>query len=195
MIIAIFVLLAVVVLALAETGLTRMSRAKALALAESGRPARRGARALVAGPGVHQPAAAGGALPSRRCRPRSPRSSPSGSSRRRGGDRPVRQRRCSSSCCARRPRRRGRCSTPTSPRWPPPRRSRSPGSGRCADLRGLIGLTNVILPGKGLKQGPFVSEEELLAVADEAVEDDGSTTPSAAQSGRSSSSATRSSAR
>jgi len=36
--------------------------------------------------------------------------------------------------------------------------------------RGLIGLTNVILPGKGLKQGPFVSEEELLAVADEAHE-------------------------
>jgi CBS domain containing-hemolysin-like protein len=36
--------------------------------------------------------------------------------------------------------------------------------------RALIGLTNVILPGKGLKQGPFVSEEELLAVADEARE-------------------------
>jgi putative hemolysin len=36
--------------------------------------------------------------------------------------------------------------------------------------RGLIGLTNVILPGRGLKQGPFVSEEELLAVADEAHE-------------------------
>lgn len=37
--------------------------------------------------------------------------------------------------------------------------------------RGLIGLTNVILPGKGLKRGPFTSEEELLAVADLAVED------------------------
>ncbi len=36
--------------------------------------------------------------------------------------------------------------------------------------RALIGLTNVILPGKGLKQGPFVSEEELLALADEAAE-------------------------
>ena len=36
--------------------------------------------------------------------------------------------------------------------------------------RALIGLTNVILPGKGLKQGPFVSEEELLAVAAEAAE-------------------------
>jgi CBS domain containing-hemolysin-like protein len=35
--------------------------------------------------------------------------------------------------------------------------------------RGLIGLTNVILPGKGLKEGPFVSEEEFLAVADMAV--------------------------
>src|SRR5206468_8929460 len=32
--------------------------------------------------------------------------------------------------------------------------------------RGLIGLSNLILPGKGLKQGPFVSEEELLAFAD-----------------------------
>ncbi|MCU1353191.1 MAG: hypothetical protein JWM05_2400 [Acidimicrobiales bacterium] len=35
---------------------------------------------------------------------------------------------------------------------------------------GLIGLTNVILPGKGLKQGPWVSEEELLAMAGEAAE-------------------------
>lgn len=35
--------------------------------------------------------------------------------------------------------------------------------------RGLIGLTNVIIPGKGLKKGPFVSEEEFLALADEAV--------------------------
>ena len=38
--------------------------------------------------------------------------------------------------------------------------------------RGLIGITNVILPGKGLKKGPFVSEEELLAFADVAVEED-----------------------
>ncbi len=38
--------------------------------------------------------------------------------------------------------------------------------------RGLIGLTNVILPGKGLKDGPFVSEEELLALADVAVEEE-----------------------
>jgi putative hemolysin len=37
--------------------------------------------------------------------------------------------------------------------------------------RSLIGLTNVILPGKGLKGGPFVSEEEFLAVADLAVEE------------------------
>jgi putative hemolysin len=37
--------------------------------------------------------------------------------------------------------------------------------------RGLIGLTNAILPGRGLKQGPFVSEEEFLAVADLAVEE------------------------
>ncbi|MGZ4706384.1 MAG: CNNM domain-containing protein, partial [Acidimicrobiales bacterium] len=37
--------------------------------------------------------------------------------------------------------------------------------------RGLIGLANIILPGKGLKEGPFVSEEELLAFADVAVEE------------------------
>ncbi len=35
--------------------------------------------------------------------------------------------------------------------------------------RGLIGLTNILLPGRGLRRGPFVSEEELLAVADLAV--------------------------
>jgi putative hemolysin len=36
----------------------------------------------------------------------------------------------------------------------------------------LIGLTNLLLPGKGLKQGPFVSEEELLALADVAAEEE-----------------------
>jgi magnesium and cobalt exporter, CNNM family len=38
--------------------------------------------------------------------------------------------------------------------------------------KALIGLSNVIVPGKGLKEGPFVSEEELLAMADVAVEED-----------------------
>ena len=38
--------------------------------------------------------------------------------------------------------------------------------------RSLIGLTNVLIPGKGLKRGPYTSEEELLAVADLAVEED-----------------------
>jgi CBS domain containing-hemolysin-like protein len=38
--------------------------------------------------------------------------------------------------------------------------------------RALIGLSNVIVPGKGLKEGPFVSEDELLAMADVAVEED-----------------------
>ncbi len=38
--------------------------------------------------------------------------------------------------------------------------------------KGLIGMSNVLLPGKGLKEGPFVSEEELLALADVAVEED-----------------------
>ncbi len=37
--------------------------------------------------------------------------------------------------------------------------------------RGLIGLANVILPGKGLRQGPFVSEEEIRTMADVAAEE------------------------
>ena len=38
--------------------------------------------------------------------------------------------------------------------------------------RGLVGLTNTVLPGKGLKQGPFVSsEDELLAVTEIGVEE------------------------
>jgi len=38
--------------------------------------------------------------------------------------------------------------------------------------RGLIGLTNVIVRGKGLKQGPFVSEQELLGIVEAAAEDE-----------------------
>src|SRR2546429_415163 len=34
----------------------------------------------------------------------------------------------------------------------------------------LIGLSNVVLPGKGRRAGPAVSEEDLLALADVAVE-------------------------
>lgn len=33
-------------------------------------------------------------------------------------------------------------------------------------VRGLIAIANVILPGKGLKEGPFVSEEEMRSMAD-----------------------------
>jgi len=36
--------------------------------------------------------------------------------------------------------------------------------------RVLIGVANVILPGKGLRKGPFVTEEEILALAEEAME-------------------------
>jgi len=36
--------------------------------------------------------------------------------------------------------------------------------------RGLIGVANIVLPGKGLAKGPFVTEEELLAIAGEAVQ-------------------------
>jgi CBS domain containing-hemolysin-like protein len=38
--------------------------------------------------------------------------------------------------------------------------------------RALITVSNVLLPGKGLKQGPYVSEEELLALTDAAADDD-----------------------
>ncbi len=38
--------------------------------------------------------------------------------------------------------------------------------------RALIGLSNLILPGKGIKDGPYVSEEELLAMADTAAEEE-----------------------
>jgi CBS domain containing-hemolysin-like protein len=38
--------------------------------------------------------------------------------------------------------------------------------------RGLIGLTNVLLPGKGLKEGPFVSELELLGIVGAAADDE-----------------------
>jgi CBS domain containing-hemolysin-like protein len=37
--------------------------------------------------------------------------------------------------------------------------------------RGLIGFANWMLPGKGLKQGPFVSEEELRQMAEVAAEE------------------------
>ena len=38
--------------------------------------------------------------------------------------------------------------------------------------QGLIGLANWILPGKGIKGGPFVSERELLGIVAEAAEDE-----------------------
>jgi CBS domain containing-hemolysin-like protein len=41
-----------------------------------------------------------------------------------------------------------------------------------AVARGLIGMANVLIPGKGLKQGPFVSERELLGIVGAAAEDE-----------------------
>jgi CBS domain containing-hemolysin-like protein len=38
--------------------------------------------------------------------------------------------------------------------------------------KALIGLANVLLPGKGLEKGPFVSEKELLGIVDAAAEDE-----------------------
>jgi CBS domain containing-hemolysin-like protein len=37
---------------------------------------------------------------------------------------------------------------------------------------GLIWVANLILPGKGIKEGPYVTEEELLAMADTAAEEE-----------------------
>jgi len=37
---------------------------------------------------------------------------------------------------------------------------------------GLIGLANVVMPGKGLKEGPFVTEEDLKTMADVAAEEE-----------------------
>jgi CBS domain containing-hemolysin-like protein len=37
--------------------------------------------------------------------------------------------------------------------------------------RGLIGVANAVLPGKGLKEGPFVTEEEIRTMADVAAEE------------------------
>ena len=38
--------------------------------------------------------------------------------------------------------------------------------------KALIGLNNVIMPGKGLKEGPFVSEQELLGIVEAAADDE-----------------------
>ncbi|MGD9703776.1 MAG: hemolysin family protein [Acidimicrobiia bacterium] len=38
--------------------------------------------------------------------------------------------------------------------------------------QGLISLTNVIIPGRGLVKGPFVSEQELLSIVETAADDD-----------------------
>ncbi len=37
--------------------------------------------------------------------------------------------------------------------------------------RGFIGIANVVLPGKGLRHGPFVTEEEILTMADVAAQE------------------------
>lgn len=39
--------------------------------------------------------------------------------------------------------------------------------------RALIGIANVLLPGKGLKEGPFVSEEDILSMAEVGHEEGG----------------------
>ena len=48
--------------------------------------------------------------------------------------------------------------------------TRLPGLGQLTRL--LIAIGNVVTPGKGLKSGPFVSEDEIKAMVDEAERDD-----------------------
>ena len=38
--------------------------------------------------------------------------------------------------------------------------------------QGLIGLTNIVVKGKGLEQGPFIGEQEFLGMVEAAVEDE-----------------------
>ncbi len=161
--------------ALAETALTRMNRSRAVALAR-GRAARRRAPA--------PPREAPRALPQRaaardpRCsRPRRPRSPRCVAERVFGGGR--RRRRAAGRTWAS-----SSCSAEAAPKtWAVQHvdeaalRAAGPVA-TLAALRtaaldrpaGLIGIANVVLPGKGLQAGPFVSEEEFLALADEAAE-------------------------
>ena len=37
---------------------------------------------------------------------------------------------------------------------------------------GLIGLTNIVVPGKGLEQGPFIGEQEFLGIVEAAAQDE-----------------------
>ena len=62
-------------------------------------------------------------------------------------------------------------------------------------VEALIGIANVVLPGKGLKQGPFVTEEEIRTMADVAAERGLIEREERRSSTRSSSSATPSCAR
>ena len=162
---------------LAETALTRMNRVQAMALRRAGRPGSDRLRRLIEHPErTINPSCCS---PCCCCRPRPPPSS--------RGARPALFGALgvvvatsfeggASSSSSPRPRRR-------------PGPSSTPRSGRCcaaagrralvalppaplADAGGLIGVSNVFLPGKGIKQGPFVSEEELLAMADAAAEDE-----------------------
>ena len=73
--------------------------------------------------------------------------------------------RCSTSSSSRRWRRRSASCTRTAWRSPSRRSSTSSAASCRLPTRALIGLANVLLPGRGLKQGPFVSEEEIRSMA------------------------------
>ena len=148
--------------------------------------------------GVHQPAAAGRAdHPDGADRAR-PRSSPSGSSAAPAWRSACSSTSCSSSCSSRPRRRPGRCSTPTSPRWPPPRpvARAHPLLAAAHDLARPHRAHQRDPPGQGPEAGPVrVRGGAARGGRRGRTSRRRSTTTSARSSGRSSSSATRSSAR
>ena len=165
------------ILAVAETSLNRISQGQGAGdrATPPGPRAPAALQRLVTAPGaLHQPAARhrhraadGPGVPHHAAR-RPP-------VRRQG--RRDRLRRSTSSCSSSSPRRcprRGRCCRRSGRRCSPPRPtdwlvSFPPLRSSAA---ALIGLTNVLLPGKGLKQGPFVSEQELLGIVGAAADDE-----------------------
>ncbi len=173
----ILLLLLLMFLAVAETAINRISRVKAQAIEEerSTKSSRALLRLASSARGVHQPDPGDHhGLPDG---PGLPHLTPRRTSLRRLGRDLHRLRAQRDPRVRRSPRpsrRPGRCSPPSERRCSPP--ARRSALVRFPPLRlvaeGLIGMANVLLPGKGLKQGPFVSERELLGIVEAAAEDE-----------------------
>ena len=155
-----------------ETAFTRMNRIRALALAEERQQARRRLATMLEHPEqtlnvvlllVLVAQLTSGHAP--RCAARGHRRRARRRHRHRAADRPVLRGRRGRAEDVRDPAHRTRRAAVTPLLWfltnfAPLRWS----------SRGLIGVANVVLPGKGLKQGPFVTEEEIRTMADVAAE-------------------------